>query len=178
MTETFPRLDLDNPFWQFSLKVYAYEGLAPLCLQLQDDFGFDVNLLLLAVFCDAQHLDLQTEGWRELLVAVQPLQQAVVSARALRRSLKPESSNQQDLHAKQYKAAKQHELYLEQVMQALLFETIEPLYLRSKACHNSESNLAHYQRELNRLSQSGCESDKLQDLRPILEQFKELIEKG
>ncbi len=36
----------DNPFWNFSLAVYAIEGVAPSCLRLQDRHGLDVNLLL------------------------------------------------------------------------------------------------------------------------------------
>ena len=36
----------DNPFWQFSLRVYRRAGVAPACLRLQDGYGVDVNLLL------------------------------------------------------------------------------------------------------------------------------------
>lgn len=36
----------DNPFWDFSLAVYAIEGVAPACLRLQDRHDLDVNLLL------------------------------------------------------------------------------------------------------------------------------------
>jgi len=38
----------DHPFWDFSLKVYGSEGVAPACLELQEAHGIDVNLLL---FC-------------------------------------------------------------------------------------------------------------------------------
>ncbi len=37
-----------NPFWDFSLSLYAEEGVAPACLALQDRLGLDVNVLL---FC-------------------------------------------------------------------------------------------------------------------------------
>ncbi len=43
-------LNLDNPFWQFSCAVYAAPGVRQACLQLQDEHGADVNLLLLAVW--------------------------------------------------------------------------------------------------------------------------------
>jgi len=39
-------LATDNPFWDFSLALYAVEGVAPACLRLQDRHGLDVNLLL------------------------------------------------------------------------------------------------------------------------------------
>ena len=44
MRKPFP----DHPFWDFSLEVYAKEGVADACLRLQDDLGIDVNMLL---FC-------------------------------------------------------------------------------------------------------------------------------
>ena len=44
MGKPFP----DHPFWDFSLEVYAKEGVADACLRLQDDLGIDVNMLL---FC-------------------------------------------------------------------------------------------------------------------------------
>ena len=44
MGKPFP----DHLFWDFSLEVYAKEGVADACLRLQDDLGIDVNMLL---FC-------------------------------------------------------------------------------------------------------------------------------
>lgn len=38
----------DHPFWDFSLDVYARDGVAQACLALQDRHGVDVNVLL---FC-------------------------------------------------------------------------------------------------------------------------------
>lgn len=35
-------------FWDYSIALYALEGVAPACLILQDRYGFDVNLVL---FC-------------------------------------------------------------------------------------------------------------------------------
>lgn len=35
-----------NAFWEFSLRVYRQKGVADACLQLQDRFGADVNLVL------------------------------------------------------------------------------------------------------------------------------------
>ena len=36
-----------NTFWRFSVSAYGQPGVADICLSLQDDHGFDVNLLLL-----------------------------------------------------------------------------------------------------------------------------------
>ena len=78
-----------SAFWRFSLRFYAREGVAPLCLALQDQHGIDVNLLFLLLFLstqqrrlcvtDVQKMNNAAAAWRTR--AVQPL-------RALRRDLK------------------------------------------------------------------------------------------
>ena len=63
-----------NPFWNFSLALYALDGVAPACLELQETAGIDVNLLL---FCswrawqgialepaDLQAVDAGVAAWR------------------------------------------------------------------------------------------------------------------
>jgi uncharacterized protein (TIGR02444 family) len=42
--------DAVDGFWQFSLEVYAKPQVADLCLALQDEHGFDVNVLLLCLW--------------------------------------------------------------------------------------------------------------------------------
>ena len=34
-----------SPFWRFSVKFYAVPGVAPACIELQDQAGVDVNML-------------------------------------------------------------------------------------------------------------------------------------
>ena len=76
-------------FWQFSLEFYARRGVEAACLQLQDEAGADVDLLLFLLFC-ARHgralssaevtsLDRLVADWRAEVV--RPL-------RAVRRRLK------------------------------------------------------------------------------------------
>jgi uncharacterized protein (TIGR02444 family) len=79
----------ESAFWRFSLRFYARDGVAPLCLALQDQHGIDVNILFLLIFFslqrrrlsseDTQKMDGASAAWRTR--AVQPL-------RALRRDLK------------------------------------------------------------------------------------------
>lgn len=48
---------IDNPFWQFSLKTYSHEQVKNHCLSLQQEFDFNVNLLLFCCWlADAQIL--------------------------------------------------------------------------------------------------------------------------
>lgn len=77
-----------NPFWDYSLNVY-HGRVVTLCLELQDDCGMDINLLLYAAWLahrgrllTAEHLATQeaaVSDWRAR--AVQPL-------RELRRNLR------------------------------------------------------------------------------------------
>lgn len=81
-----------NPFWDFSLAVYARPDVAPCCLALQDRHGVDVNILLWAAWCGLQGLALSADAimaarvepglaaWREEVV--RPL-------RRMRRELLP-----------------------------------------------------------------------------------------
>jgi len=41
--------------WNFATERYAREGVAPLCLRLQDEYGFDVNLLLFCCWYGAHY---------------------------------------------------------------------------------------------------------------------------
>lgn len=81
---------MDSPFWNFSLAVYGANAVEDECLELQDLFGLDVNLVLLCTYLGAVHGAALTAGdialaraeagpWHEQIV--RPL-------RAARRSLK------------------------------------------------------------------------------------------
>jgi uncharacterized protein (TIGR02444 family) len=80
----------ESPFWRFSLRFYALDGVAPACLALQDEADVDVNLLLFLLFlaeegraveaADVRGFDERVAAWRDLVV--KPL-------RTLRRQLKP-----------------------------------------------------------------------------------------
>ena len=49
-----PALELDNPFWRFSLAVYSAPGISTECLALQESFAIDVNLLLFCAWLGAE----------------------------------------------------------------------------------------------------------------------------
>jgi len=78
-----------SPFWNFSLEFYARPQVAPACLELQDNAGVDVNVLLYLLFVaqhgrqlsrnDVARINDTVLAWRERVV--RPL-------RTLRRELK------------------------------------------------------------------------------------------
>jgi len=78
-----------SPFWRFSVKFYAEPGVAPACIELQDQAGVDVNLLFFLLWnatkarafnqAEVADLDRSFGAWRDM---------AVVPLRELRRALK------------------------------------------------------------------------------------------
>jgi uncharacterized protein (TIGR02444 family) len=46
---------MGSPFWNFSLAVYGASAVQDECLDLQDQFGLDVNLIMLCAFLGAGH---------------------------------------------------------------------------------------------------------------------------
>lgn len=122
-------LDLDNPFWQFSITVYASEPVRDVCLQSQDRHGVDVNLLLLCCWLGfagvrldgkgLRRLDLLVDGWRKEVIA--PI-------RTLRRRL-ADAIGPMGPHLTQplRQDVKDVELQAERIQQALLFRALENL---------------------------------------------------
>jgi uncharacterized protein (TIGR02444 family) len=79
----------DFPFWSFSVALYGRPGVAPALLALQDRFGCDVNLLLLAIFAARCGVALGPEEFARLDAAVAPWRSRMVEPiRGLRRLLK------------------------------------------------------------------------------------------
>ena len=79
----------DTPFWRFSLGFYRDPAVAAACIELQDQAGVDVNMLLFLLWSATLNrtlsraaiadLDGRIGAWREA---------AVIPLRALRRTLK------------------------------------------------------------------------------------------
>ena len=71
--------ELEAESWAFALAIYARPGVAEACLALQNEFGVDVMLLLMATFAAVKHrilltpdeigaLDTSCRPWREQIV--------------------------------------------------------------------------------------------------------------
>ena len=79
-----------SPFWNFSIAVYGASAVESECLALQDQFGIDVNLILLCAFIGVVHgVELTADdiaAARELVGSWH--KDIVISLRAARRRLK------------------------------------------------------------------------------------------
>lgn len=84
---------LPHPFWNFSLELYAGEGVAEACLDLQERRGCDVNILLFCCWLGASgRPTLTADRLRSILAASDAWQSEVVKPlREMRRRLKDRS---------------------------------------------------------------------------------------
>jgi uncharacterized protein (TIGR02444 family) len=126
-------------FWRFSLDVYGRPGVASACLDLQDRYGCDVNLVLFALWvgasgrgrlteADLGELEGATASWRRLVI--EPL-------RALRRRVKHEADS-----AALYAALKAAELEAEHALQNRLEALAPPRTATAEPVADALANLA------------------------------------
>jgi uncharacterized protein (TIGR02444 family) len=117
-------LEIDNPFWQFSLRVYGEPGVAEECLAVQDKLGADINVVLYAVWLGARRGIVLEQGDLARIDEVVAAWSAnvVQSLREVRRDMKtmPEAADLQ-VQALRKRVA-DSELFSEQIEQALLFQ--------------------------------------------------------
>ena len=114
---------MGSPFWNFSIAVYGASAVQDECLSLQDQFGLDVNLVLLCAFLGAVHgVTLTSDDIASVRQEVgQWHEQIVRPLRAVRRHLK--TINLQDADAasaanlrRQVKAAELESERIEQIL--------------------------------------------------------------
>lgn len=114
---------MGSPFWNFSVAVYSASAVQDECVSLQDQFGLDVNLVLLCAFLGAVHgVTLTSE---EIASARQEVgqwhEQIVCPLRVARRHLKTvrlqdaDAASTEDLRT-QVKAAELESERIEQIL--------------------------------------------------------------
>ena len=115
-------LQCDNPFWRFSLAVYAAPGVAPECLALQDTRGIDVNMLLFCAWLGSLRVVLTGEDLAAVEATVRSWrEQVVLPLRGVRRDIKARPDAVQDDIAALRKDVAALELRAEQIEQAMLY---------------------------------------------------------
>ena len=81
-----------NPFWTFSLGYYRGAGVSEACLDLQDNCGVDVNVVLFLLWQASQKRKVAAADVKALADRVRPWQIEVIGPiRALRRKLKSDA---------------------------------------------------------------------------------------
>jgi uncharacterized protein (TIGR02444 family) len=117
-----------NPFWDFSLRLYASPAVQRACLELQDGSGVDVNVLLYMLWQASLGRHLTADDARALLAVVEPWRvDVVVPLRTARRNLKLPSPAFEGPAADALRAiVKKAELEAERLQQATLHAFVPP----------------------------------------------------
>ena len=112
---------LDNAFWQHSLRRYAMPSVSAACLQLQDKYNANINLLLLADWFGEQGIVITCKDWELLQATIYDWHTHVVSGlRKVRKYLKVDA--QANAIAILRNNIKEQELFAEQITQSILYE--------------------------------------------------------
>lgn len=107
--------------WDFSLRTYARPGIAPLCLELQDSYGADVNLLLWCVWMESQQKQLTADRLQQAEAQVAAwVKETLHPLRHMRRQLKNQYGTTDSLIESLRQTIKQAELQAEQQEQVQL----------------------------------------------------------
>lgn len=143
-----------NPFWDFSLAIYASPEVQKACLELQDGSGVDVNVLLYMLWQASQGRTLDLAGAKAVLAAVEPWRvDVVVPLRTARRNLKQPAAAIEARGAEALRAiVKKAELEAERLQQAALFGLSPPFTKTAGATVRSigASNASAYGEALGR----------------------------
>lgn len=114
---------LQQRFWQFSLERYARDHVQKLSIELQDRYGFDVNLIFFCLWlADTQQQSLNQQAIEVLRRRSRELNDNIVTpVRSARRWLNQRGGfNETDAHA--YSALKEAELRCEAMVQRALVD--------------------------------------------------------
>lgn len=121
-----------NTFWKFSLAFYGQDNVAEICLRLQDEGGFDVNLLLFCLWYGRCRGEISAALLARVLAVSEEWQAlAVAPLRGVRRQLKVWRPNLNDpgsmasAQERLREAVKALELSAEEYQQNLLFSLAE-----------------------------------------------------
>lgn len=118
-----PINELSVPHWRFALDAYAQPDAAAACLLLQDEYGVDVDVLLMTLYAAAIGAGVPTEPWLAAVDAsIDELRgNAIAPLRGVRRAMKvmspPIQQNDWSAIRNQVKAL---EIELEQIEQHVI----------------------------------------------------------
>ncbi|MXR69749.1 TIGR02444 family protein [Shewanella insulae] len=122
----------DASLWQTCDSLYEKGQL--LYLKLQDDYGLNVNLLLLAQWLDEQHYYLSDQDWRQLSEQVETWEQKVLKPYRRLRKL-----SKHNLAEAEYRQMLEVELMLERKSQGMILRQ-----LRQLPSEQGQANLPRY----------------------------------
>ncbi|MEE4184825.1 MAG: TIGR02444 family protein [Gammaproteobacteria bacterium] len=156
MSAEFP----EHPFWPFSLQLYAQPGVSAACLELQDDYGLDVNLVLFCIWSGLHGPgELQADELSESIARAASWQTEVVQRiRYVRRTLKHDALGATtELAAVLRPRVQAVEIDAEHVEQ-LLLAAVVPLQRGPRDAAAAQTNLRRYLQSAGLDPQGGVKS--------------------
>jgi uncharacterized protein (TIGR02444 family) len=164
-----PPVEMDSPLWRFSLAVYRGAGVQEECLDVQERFGIDVNLLMLCAYLGAvEGAVLSASDVADALDATGAWHaNAVRSLRQVRRTLKPWGSGEgpfanvvEALRTK----VKGAELEAEQIEQAMMWAWLRDHAGQWRTREPRQALVANVFALLVRCGATGAQADPLRAL--------------
>ncbi|MEM9452851.1 MAG: TIGR02444 family protein [Myxococcota bacterium] len=132
MTEPAPGAFVSAPtLWAFAGRTYGREGVAPVCLRLQDEHDLDVDVLLAGLWIASYGQPVDEDRLSAILDAAAPAQARVTQIRALRRALGAEREGEPAWKAT-YEHLKAAELAAERVELERIEATVTPWLVASE----------------------------------------------
>jgi uncharacterized protein (TIGR02444 family) len=128
--------NMPQNFWNFSIQLYALEGVADACLQLQNECELDVNLILFCYWHGVYCGEIQQELLEEVVsYSIEWRHQVVRPLRNLRTWMKQKRNANQHFNdlREQIKAA---ELSAEKHQQNHLFSLVDTFAAKTSAKHD------------------------------------------
>ncbi|MCK6263148.1 TIGR02444 family protein [Vibrio sp. ZSDE26] len=149
MTQEHAEISLTlERLWQFSLQYYSVREVKQACLDLQNQFHGNVNLLLLLKWLDEQQVSFLEEDWHKVEECLGRSEALLHSFRELRRKLKLQAPDTL------YRESLQFELQLEKQQQSDLVDCINQLPLIKRS--PSELTLPSDEYSTSSLTQRYC----------------------
>ena len=128
-------------FWQFSLSFYSVKDVQTLLLNLQDNYGLNVNVLLFCMYCDTKDIELNELVLTNVLSATKEKDAELIRFRTKRKQAKGAKANGSEPNIR-YQRYLAQELEMEKAQQ----EQIVGTYLKESemvfAKHFSAKNLS------------------------------------
>jgi uncharacterized protein (TIGR02444 family) len=139
-----------SPFWRFSLRFYRQPDVAAACIELQEESGVDVNLLLFLLWHATLEHELLPAEVAALEARVGPWREAaVVPLRAVRRTLRSPPALVAEATAEAFRTRiKAVELEAERLQQEAMHALVHASLLGRKAAssqHAARANVAAYE---------------------------------
>lgn len=153
-------------FWDYSVQLYSQSGVMEACLNLQDEFQLNVNLLLFCCYLDSLKHPLLADEIEYLLDSCKQMEAKIETKRAQRRIAKSKDKTF-------YQALKEEELLLERQQQSDIIQCMQQLLttkrqksekesdIKRSFAKETESNLYVYLQKINYATEQNNQLNKL-----------------